>query len=332
MIPLPRLLPALLCLAAGSAWAGSPLDLKPNVGVVRAAAQHGLPIEGFELAGDGPVRPGDRLTVLFAIEETGQPARQWLVEFRAGALTEREAKAKPGTGLGIFVLLFSSLKTDTGHEHRLPQSPAALDLRTFGPFADGATNEPTEASERVLATREYLAHGLAEMCEIEMRLRAAGKKNPGLSYMFRPNYPEEQMAAAKQRAAEAGFTVDDERAFAAGALALVQFAQLAIRTDGVDVITKEIVDAPGLFTNTFINPDWGEVAPEDGVAWGLPGSRVFRLPYHLWSKTNATGTFYVTRPQPPLQNMAGLVGLTIDETSKKPGRRLIVRVLAGRRG
>lgn len=328
-----RLAPLLLGFVASlGAETAPPSTLRPNAAALEAATRHGLPVDGFELGGDSPTRTGDRVTVLFSLEENGQPARQWLGEFRTVPLTDREKRAKPGTGLGIMGLFFTSLKTDTGNEHKLPGTPAALEVRTLGPFVEGTTNAPTDKSERVIATREYLAHGLAEMCEVEMRLRATGKANPGLSYMFRPNYSEEQMAAAKQRAAAAGFTVENERAFAGGALALVQFAHLALRTEGVDVITKEIVDPPGLFTSTFINPDWADLTLEDGGAWGLPNERLFRLPYHLWSKTNATGAFYVTRPQPPLQNMAGLVGLTVDETSKKPGRRLSIRILAGRRG
>lgn len=328
-----HLAPLLLSLVTSlGAQTAPPSILRPNAAALEAANRHGLPVDGFELGGDSPTRTGDRVTVLFALEEAGQPARQWLCEFRTVPLTERERRAKPGAGLGLMGLFFSSLKTDTGHEHALPGTPAALEVRTLGPFSDGTAVGAADKSERVIATREYLAHGLAAMCEIEMRLRAAGKANPGLSYMFRPNYSEEQMAAAKRRAADAGFTVEDERAFAGGALALVQFAHLALRTEGVDVITKEIVDPPGLFTGTFINPNWADLTLEDGAAWGLPGERLFRLPYHLWSKTNATGSFYVIRPQPPLQNMAGLVGLTVDETSKKPGRRLSMRIMAGRRG
>jgi hypothetical protein len=33
-----------------------------------------------------------------------------------------------------------------------------------------------------------------------------------------------------------------------------------------------------------------------------------------------------------LQNLAGIVGLTVDWTSKAPGKRLVMRVLASRRG
>lgn len=319
-------------LAAGGETSLPPTAIAPGVEVIRTATLQGLPLDGFELGGAGPVRPGDRLTVLFTIEEPGRPERQWLAEFRAVPLTAREAGATPGSGLGIMGLFFSSLKTDTGHEHRFPGTPAALVVRTFGPFAAGGASAPAERSERVIVTREYLARGLAAMSEIELRLRAAGKQNPGLSYMFRPSYPAEQMAAAKIRAAEAGFTVQDERINAEGFLALVQFAHLALRTDGIEAITREMIDAPGLFSGTFINPDWADLTLVEGAPWGLPGMRIFRMPYAFHSKTEARGAFFVTAPQPPLQNMAGLVGLTVDETSKVPGKRLVMRVLAGRRG
>jgi hypothetical protein len=183
----------------------------------------------------------------------------------------------------------------------------------------------------VLATREYLAHGLTPMADIELRLRNSGKKNPGLSFMFRASYGAGQMTAARTRAAEAGFTVEDERAFAAGLFALVQFGNLAFRTEGIDAITRGILDTPGPFTGTFINLDWPAMRTEDAAAWGLPGGRDFRVPYKLNSKTEARGKIFITDPRPPLQNMAGIIGATVDETSKATGRRLVLRVLAAQR-
>ncbi len=307
-----------------------PPDIRPFPDVVRYAQAHALALDGFELAGAADIaRPGDRLTVLFTIQE-GTAARQWLAEFRSVALTEREAKSKPGSGLGLLGIFQSSLKTDTGHEYSFPQTPAALRLRTFGPFP--GAGEATEVDARVLATRDYLVHGLAPMGEIELRLRTAGQKNPGLSYMFIARFSDEQMAASKARARAAGFTEADERAYAEGIFALVQFANLSFRTEGVDVITHEIADSPTLFSGAFVNLDWNKLQIEDGAAWGLPAARIFRLPYYFNSKTKAGGTFFVTTPVPPLQNMAGIVGLTVDWTSKAAGKRLVVRVLAGRRG
>lgn len=191
---------------------------------------------------------------------------------------------------------------------------------------------PNTTTARALATRDYLTHGLAPMGEIELRLRASGKKNPGLSFMFRPKYSAGQITASKARAAEAGFTEADERVYAEGIYALVQFASLAFRTDGVDAIIREIADSPTLFSGAFVNLDWNNLQLEDGRAWGLSDTRLFRVPYHFLSKTKASGNFFVTAPRPPLQNMAGIIGLTIDQTSKVAGKRLTVRVLSGRRG
>ena len=338
MISLPRGLALLLLLGEplrGAAAASPPAStaVVPSPGVEKFAEAHGIPLTGFELAEPGETsRAGDALTVLFTVDE-GPDRRQWLAEFRRVALTPSEANSKPGSGLGLIGLFFSSLKTDTGHDYGFEPTPLALGIRTFGPFT-GTTVAPSgpPASDRVLAGREYLAHGLAPMCEIEARLHAAGKKDPGLSYMFRPHFSEEQMAAAKARAAAAGFTPDDERVFAEGFLALVQFASLAMRTGGIDAITRELVDPPSLFSGAFINPDWSGLQREDGRAWGLPALRIFRLPYNFLSRTNAHGVFFVTSPRPPLQNIAGIVGLTVDGSSKDPAKRLVMRVLASRRG
>lgn len=320
--------------SAGTAEPPGPTGVQPLPSVVQYAKAHAIPLDGFALGEvTDETRAGDRITVLFTVQE-GASVRQWLGEFRSVALTGREAKAKPGTGLGILSVFQSSLKTDTGHEFRFVQIPVALEILTHGPFAsDGPTaGQPTTTSTRVLATRDYLVHGLAPMAEIELRLRTAGKVNPGLTFLFRPRFSAEQMAATKARAATAGFTVDDERAYAEGFYALVQFANLAFRTDGVDAITREIADSPTLFSGAFINLVWPMLQLEDGVDWGLPGARIFQIPYNFRSKTQARGTFFVTASRPPLRNMAGIVGLTVDWTSKTPAKRLLVRVLAGRRG
>jgi hypothetical protein len=312
----------------------TPAEIKPNAAVIRYAAAHDIPLGGFELADASETsRADDRLIVLFTIQE-GAASRQWLGEFRSVPLTEREARSKPGTGLGVLSFFQSSLKTDTGHEFSFEQVPVAMEVSFQGPFGvDHSTNDPpVETKTRVLATRDYLAHGLAPMAEIELRLRANDKKNPGISLMFHPSYSADQIAATKARVKEAGFTEDDERTYAEAIYALVQFGNLSFKTEGIEAITHEMADSPTLFSGAFTNLVWPEMQREDAAKWGLPTLRVFRVPYHFLSKTKASGTFYFAEAGPPLRNLAGFVGLTIDSTSKQPGKRLIMRVLAGRRG
>lgn len=323
----------LLSGAAAAEPSTTPIAIKPSAAIVRYAAKQGIPLEGFELAGaDEPARPGDLLVVLFTIQE-GAIARQWLGEFRFAALTERETRSKPGTGLGILGAFQSTLYSDTEHAFSFPQIPVALELRTHGPFTGEAPEAapPKAVSTRVLATRDYLVHGLAPMGEIELRLRAAGKKNPGLSFMFRSKYSAEQIAASKARARAAGFSEEDERAYAKSIFALVQFGNLSFLTKGPDAITREVADSPTLFSGAFTNPDWNNLQMVDGTEWGFPGDSIFRVPYNFFSKTKAKGHFYLMNSRPPLQNLAGIIGLTVDETSKAPGKRLVMRVLAGRR-
>lgn len=307
-------------------------DVRPSAKVTEYAAEHNIPLNGLVLGEkDAPDRPGDILIALFVLQDAAG-TRQWLGEFRSAALTAREAKAKPGTGLGILSAFQSTLHTDTEHQFSFRQTPFALEITTHGPFDEtSSAKTPRSTNARVLATRDYLFHGLAPMGEVELRLRAAGKKNPALSFMFSSKYSAEQIAASKARARDAGFTEEDERVYAESIFALVQFAQLAFRTDGVDEIMKEIADSPTLFSGAFTHLDWNSLQLEDGAGWGLPGIRIFRLPYHFFSKTKAKGNFFITAPRPPLQNMAGVIGLTVDETSKAPGKRLIMRVLAGSR-
>jgi hypothetical protein len=336
MTHLSRLVLALLAavatqLAWGAAEPPGPTDIKPGPAVAQIATEHGLPVDGFELAGTPePGTPGDRVTVLFTIMEGGK-SRQWLSEFSSVSLTAREAKSKPDAGLGILSWLLRSLKTDTGHEFSFSQSPAALVIRTFGPF-DGS-NKTDAVTTHVLATREYLEHGLAQMCEIETRLHEAGLADPHVSFLSNPSYSKEQIAATKQRASAANFTEEDERAFAEGYLALVQFLAMAFKTPGTDAFMGEMFDQPSIFSGgSYIIPDWSKLQLLDGSDWGLPTARVFRVPYYLQSKTKAGGFLFLTAPRPPLQNTAGIVGLTVDWSSTAPGKRLIARVLAGQRG
>jgi hypothetical protein len=312
----------------------TPSSLKPNAEVTKYAAANGIVLAGFELAAEGETaRPDDLLTVLFNIQE-GAVTKQWLGEFRMAVLTEREAKSKPGTGLGLLSMFQTTLKTDTGHEFSFEQAPVALEIRIHGPFVEGKDPEvgPSVTASRVLATKDYLAHGLGPMAKIELRLRAAGKKNPGISLMFRPKYSDEQMTTTKARTKEAGFTESDERAYAEAIYAIVQFGNLSFKTPGLDTITHELADSPTLFSGAFTNLVWPELQVEKAEAWGLQGMVVYRVPYNFLSKTKARGSFYFTTVRPPLQNMAGFMGLTIDSTSKNPQKRLTMRVLSGRRG
>lgn len=312
------------------------IAVKPLESVMHYANAHQIPLEGFDVAPDAEAESpnaGDRLTVLFTIIEGDGSVRQWLVGVNAATLTQREAGAKPGTGLGILRFFQSSLKTDTGHEYSFEQSPVALEVHTHGPFTETilGNTDPTATHARVLATRDYLVHGLAPMAEIELRLRAAGKKNPGISLMFHPKYSKEQIAATQSRVKEAGFTEADERAYAEAIYAIVQFGNLGFNTPGLDTITHEIADSPTLFSGAFTNLDWPSMELEDGRNFGLSDTRIFRVPFNFHSKTEAHGFFYVTASKPPLQNVAGILGLTVDDTSKAPGRLLVMRVIAGRR-
>lgn len=312
------------------------IGVKPFPAVVRYAKTHQIALNDFEVAANSSVeseKPGDRLTVLFAIIEENATSRQWLVEVRSAALTPRETNTKPGTGLGILSFFQSSLKTDTGHEYRFEQTPVALEVQTCGPFVEGNEQdaEPVITHARVLATRDYLLHGLAPMAEIELRLRSAGKQNPGISLMFSPKYSEKQIAATKSRVRESGFTEADERAYAEAIYAIVQFGNLGFRTPGLDAITHEIADSPTLFSGAFTNLNWPAMEIDDGRSWDLPDARIFRVPFNFHSKTEAHGFFYVTAANPPLRVMAGILGLSVEATSKAPGRRLVMRVVAGRR-
>lgn len=321
-------------LSAASPPLPAPTEIRPEISLVRYANIHQIPLVGFSFDGPAEPRPGDQVTTLFTIIDEKNVRRQWLAVFNVDALTAREARSRPGTGLGILSLFQSSLKTDTGHEFSFEQAPLALEIAIHGPFVENGAvkGEVSVVHARVLATKDYLAHGLVPMAEIELRLRAAGKKNPGISLMFRPKYSDEQMAATKARAVEAGFTEADERVYAEAIYAIVQFGNLSFKTEGLDVITHEMADSPTLFSGAFTNIVWPELQIEQGDAWGLNGTPVYRVPYNFFSKTKAHGSFYFSRARPPLLNLAGFLGLTVDATSKAPGRRLVMRVLAGHRG
>jgi len=336
----PPALFALAMTAAHAAQFASPeaalTEVAPLPALAEFAAARAIPMDGRE-AGSDPqaAHAGDRVVLLFTLFDH-EHYRQWLVEIRAAELTDGERDSHP-SGFGIFGPFLKTLKSSTGHKWSFPASPAALDIRTYGPFYSDASasagKDRGEKSAHILANANYLAIGLTPQCEIETRLLDAGKRDPGIALIFPlgPSFSDEQIKAARARAAASGFTEEDERIYAKSAFALVQFAALAQQTDGVRDILEEIVEKPGIFPVGNIFLDWNKQRLVEAGDSILPQARVFGIPF-VYSQRHTTtkGTLFVTAPAPPLQVCAGFIGMTATST-KAPDKRLIMRLMAARR-
>lgn len=115
----------------------------------------GITRDGFALERAGEtVRPNNRLTVLFTVQDRAT-SRRGLDKFRAAESIERAVKSKPDSRLGILSVFVSWLNTDTGHSDSIDQLPAALEIRTQGPFrfSDSAKNAIEPAAIRARLQR-----------------------------------------------------------------------------------------------------------------------------------------------------------------------------------
>ena len=334
------------CVAIASIFATSWLqaeDLPPPVAQIRlatpplarvvalAAAQH-IPLQGIDSARDTQVlRPGDALTVLFTLFESGH-RQQWLAEIKVVPLTDEERHAKPRENV-----LYSA----TGNEYRLASAPAAFALRMFGPFRDtDASVRPAEdvpeKRARFLVHEDFLSFGYDRYCELVLRLRAIGQE-PRLGVMTGP-FSEKDIEWNKRWAKKAGFTPEDESVCVKQAFALVEFLKIAEHTPGLKDIAVATVDVPSIWSavrrwnfGVSFDFDFKNVQRLDGQAYGLESSNVYTLPFSLtmFGKRFAKGTWLATAARPPLLASAGVVGLTVGPPDNKE-KYLELHVIAAR--
>jgi len=189
-----------------------------------------------------------------------------------------------------------------------------------------------EQSARGIVNQEYLAMGLARMCEVENRLKAAGKEDPAIGLKLVGSFSEQEVADTKRKMEAAGFSAEYERIYVYSNMAVLQFSSIAQQTPGVKEILGLISDRPGMMSAGNLFLDWKNCAVEPSDEWGVGSLKVYCIPFiYTLKKTKVKGMFYVTYPQPPLQTVGGILAITCT-SSKSPGVTLAVRSISGARG
>ena len=312
-----------LCLTAcGSRAAAPPFDDRhPSAHLLGAARAAGMLADSADL----------RLAITLDVH--GQ-CREWLMALHADP-------QPPDLGEDAPAALYSSV----GYRFDIPHRRAAISIRLLGPV-DGTSEEPPPAQEvRILVVSSYLELGLARGAAFWLRAKALGEATAvpeeeklNLEFASQP-FPAQRVAQEQTKARKRGPTWDEQsvRDIAMTCLACGEFFTLVERTAPLRSLLREALPFPSLPTlvgmiwsqRLSISLDASEVTAADPQAWlQQPGPAVFSLPATL--TMNGTpllrARFMVTEPRPPLDVVAGIVGIET-EGVRDPGRRLRIRLL-----
>jgi hypothetical protein len=313
---------ALFYLSAATVSA-APFETKPLPSLVDYASRNHV-----EIAPPGQTfQPG--VTMLCTLSEQGKVS-QWLIVLSPAVSAGEEGGSN--SGLGLLGMFAKTLHTSTDHKYSFPDEPRAIATECIGPFTEGDDRaigtQPIRISGRLLANGVYLKSGLFPTAKTYMRLRSQGKKDPQLSYLIFASFSKAKIEDDQRKAAEAGFTVDDENAYARSSFALVQFGSMAFQAPGVTAILARIVDAPTLFSGAYTNLDWDSFAITDAMGAQIRDQLVISVPFSFQTKSHLSGTLFITEPKGQLQICAGIAGLTIEKSEKAPGSRLELRIFS----
>jgi hypothetical protein len=231
----------------------------------------------------------------------------------------------------------------------------ALDLWIAGPVKMGE-GEKTDAVAptrrvRVLVPSDYLRLGLDDSLRVDQHMRrrfeAIRKEDPkfnggGIYALDKPIKPE-NVGYSKPIAEKIQFTPEMERAWVGGYVALEAFYNLANEVPEIEAIASIAVDKPSIFklaklaTGTqfmtyFGGPDTKSVDPAKlGL---LPVAlEAFDAPFSFGFGKDpiVSGGMVVTRPLPPLDTTAGILGMVAIHP-KDPTRQVHAVVISGVRG
>ncbi|MFT3781079.1 MAG: hypothetical protein QM790_03620 [Nibricoccus sp.] len=313
----------------------------PPLGSTKRAAQNQqIPLSGFAPASEAREwQVGDNIVALVTLTEQGKIV-QYVMQFTAAELTEKEKKLPSGAGIRLY--------TNTGREFDFSGALAALKIRIIGPFKSDADEEKAArqakvSQTRVLVNSAYLKLGLDRACAAWLRIkeeidRQGGGK--GANWAASPTpFSLDKIAAGRKAIADLGMTEEDERALCGTMPALLEFFLLAIKTPEFRDVLREVVDIPWLsvlkdggkhlIPSVNYVPPFGRINP---LGWSLPeGSKAYFMPavFLVYDKPMVACRFAVIAPTPPLVTSAGIVGLAAQRPDGK-GSHLMVQIVASR--
>ena len=189
---------------------------------------------------------GSQAVAVVELRGKGTP-KQWMMMLRVAEDSDDDADVDTKPEPDRVARVFSS----TGRMFAFPTSKVPLALAVFGPVeldkrglkkAEDGKLKHQEARRNV--SEGFLRLGFADFAAAWVDLRErGGPVGPGLGTNLRP-YPEDLAAKVAEIAAKAGWTEENDRAFAGTMPALFEFVTVILKTPAMAEIMWEVVDVP----------------------------------------------------------------------------------------
>jgi hypothetical protein len=198
---------------------------------------------------------------------------------------------------------------------------------------------------------DYLRLGLDDSIRVSVhmgrRVQALQKEDPtfqlGHIYSLDKPIKPENVAYAKPVAAKIQFTPEMERAWIGGYVALQSFYELANDVPEIEAIASIAVDKPSvltlaklatgtLFTTSFNGADPLSVDPAKlGLVPVSTEAFNAQFSFAFGDHRIVSGAMIVTKPVPPFDTTAGILGL-VAQHPKDPNRQVHIVIISGSRG
>ena len=313
---------------------------------LKAAAElEGVPLTGVASAALTAPQLGDAVVGWIGATD-GKRTRQWLIQLRRVAPTQKEGKKRERD-----VTRYLSW----GPAITFRSKPDVLELWLAGPVdvSPNAKSAPHAAPVKRLrlpVPGDYLRLGLDDYARIYLHMArladASAKSGQPLAFghiysMDKPVKPENQKWA-KPVAEQIGFTTEMERAWAGGHVAISAFYEIAREVPELRDIATVAVEEPSvlklaklafgtIFKTNMSVLHGGSVDPAP-IGLMPVALEAFSMQYGLSFGEDPVvhGEMIVTKPVPPLDVCAGVLGLVA--VSPRDSKRLVqINILSAQR-
>jgi hypothetical protein len=267
----------------------------------------------------------------------GKSLRQWAVVL---IINPRGPEEEKFTSSAQTLYLSTGSKIDFSATFR-----EGMAIHVLGPFsqAKGSASAKDTWSGALINT-QFLGLGLDAIPAFISRTQLMAAHDPsfkGKRFSIQTGsaaFPPEQIASNRAAMESYAVTAAEERSFAGGPPALMDFFNIASLTPGVRDILFEAVNIPWLKLAAHggqfqVNFDF--MAPFEKLSasdWGLPPeTQVYSmgLRISLFEKPALVCRLALTNPRVPLLNCAGIVGFAAMRPNGK-GPHLMIRVMAAK--
>ncbi len=305
--------------------------------MVQALTKASIPTEGIALASTRTgIQKEDSVTLLVQSIE-GKTLRQWAV---ALIINPRKPEEKKDTSPALTLYLSTGNKIDFSST-----LGEGMFIHVIGPFSQAkGSAKAKDVWSSALINPQFLGIGLDAVPAFILRMKQVADHNPSFKdkrFSIQTGsapFPPEQIASNRAMMEPFAITAAEERSFAGGPLALMDFFNIAAQTPGAKDILFEAVDIPWLKVATHggrFQVDFSFLDPFErlsAVDWGLPPeAKVYSmgLRISLFGEPALLCRLALTTPRVPLLNCAGIVGLAAMRPNGK-GPHVMIRVMAAK--